>query len=389
MNELQPIITNLAGDVLGKPRDFWDCSVEIPLNDSRLAHVTISIYDPVCGPGGTFLTPADHMLKIMYGDYLVFWGAILTPVWNASENAVQIQAHDPTIRLKRHYHRYGDFAVGTRREGGYPINGMGAKLLVLSAFPTDRQEDLGWPHPGIYFGIDTTTNFAGTAGPMPSYPRPDNLNDAEDDDALWRVVERGTNVWESMTNVTEGVEGFDMEFVPVDSVHPPITNQTGSGNWVTLDWEPGFYVAMNTWESQGKDRTRDNDTNHQITVDGDTIPYGARNVIFQCGIGRDNLDNFVFRPDASAMRNYVGFHTPGGERNRGDKKKFAHGWVQESAEQYGQYHEWQSSGQKDNKRTLKSKVKAYLAGYGFPPSYFDIELSPERQSGAVQAEEPF
>ena len=284
---------------------------------------------------------------------------------------------------------------------------MGAKLLVLSAFPTSRQEGLGWPHPGIYFGIDMTTNFSGRSGPEKSYPRPISLkNPAVDEhgnpdpshanwqgeaDALWRTVERGTNVWESLTNLSASAEGFDIDFVPVDADHPPQTNQThlGIANWFDLDWEPGFYVQMNTWVKQGNDRTRDNTEDHSTTVEGVEHGYGSRNVIFQCGIGRDNLDNFIFRPDASAMRNYVGVHKPGGEKNRGDKASMVHAWVQELAVRYGQYHEWKSSGQDDPKSVMKEIVNHWLAAYGFPPTFFDIELSPDRHAGGVEAEQPF
>jgi hypothetical protein len=225
---------------------------------------------------------------------------------------------------------------------------------------------------------------------MHRHPRgPENLRDPEDDDAFWTVVERGTNVWESLQYITKAVEGFDIDFPPVDADHPPQTNQTGSGDWVTREWEPGFYVQMNTWIKQGQDRTKSNTVDHEVEVDGDTFGYGARNVVFQCGFGRDNLDNFIYRPDASAMRNYVGVHTPGGQVNRGDRAKMAHVWVQDSAERYGQYHGWETAGQKDPKRILKLKAKYITAAYGYPPTYFDIEISPERTGGGIAAEEPY
>ena len=355
--------------------------------------MTLSIYDDALG--GTFtagdnVTPGDHMVKVYYRTHLIFWGQIITPVWDGSQNQVTLNCHDPTIRLKRHFHRYGDMVVGTRRDGGYPINGMGMRMLVLSALPTDRQESLGWPHPGIYFGFDSTTDFTGFDGPLESWPRPDDIQDWQTGDALWRTAERGTNVWESMTNLVQSAEGgFDMDFDPVDADKPPQTNLSASGDWESFDWEPGFYCQMNTWIKQGQDRTRTNEVDHEVTVDGVPQPYGARNVIFQYGFGRSNLDNFVFRPDASAMRNYAGVHYPGGRDQRGDRAKMAHVWVQESAARYGQYHEWQTSGQKDSKKIMKEKAKAITGAYGSRPSTTRSTLAPERAGGGIEGEEPY
>ena len=387
---LQIFFTDLEGEVVGTPSNFWDTQVEIPLNDARLASTTVSIYDTVgLGAGGENVTPADRMLKVTYGDHLVFWGQILTPVWDAANKSVQLQAHDPTIRLKRHFHRYGDFAVGTRSQGGYPLNGMGARILVLSSFPTDRQEALGWPHPGIYFGFDSTTDFTGQDGPYPSYPRPVDLEDIQDDEAIWFRAERGANVWDTLQNLTKAVEGFDISFTPCDADHPPQTNLTGDGDWIAKEWSPGFYCQMNCWVEEGNDRTKSNETDHEVVVDEVTYTNGAKNVVFQCGFGRDNLDNFIFRPDAAQMRNYAGVHYPGGQRNKGDRKRMAHAWLQESAARYGQYHEWATADQKLDKPVMMMMAKAYLTAYGFPPTYFDIELSPDRFGGGVSSEEPY
>jgi hypothetical protein len=228
--------------------------------------------------------------------------------------------------------------------------------LHESAIPSDEQLARGVPHPGILWGRDTVP----AEGPRPA----DLEAAAAPGDGIWRVVQRGTNVWESIRNMsTSVVPAIELEYQPVDADHPP-THQTHPGaDVVTLEWEPGFYAQLNTWARQGVDRTRGNGE--------------FREAVFQYRHGVQNLSNFTWEPDGSVVRNYAVATYPGGERNSGDTMRRRRARNDESWQRFGIYGSWESTGQEDSVELLQARANAVVKAYAFPPDFFSMTVKPE------------
>jgi hypothetical protein len=302
-------ITDQEGVVVAAPERWEDTEVVIPLNDSRTARTTISLHDVAAAQ----VTPLDRLLKVYYGSLLVFWGYILNPIWDAAAGTVEINAHDPTIKLKHHFHRYGDTVV----ENVVPVNGTGMRNILLSAAPTLAQQGRGVLSHGIEFGTDTTTDHGVNRVP----------------------IERGTNVWESLLSLSESAIGPDFEFVPDD----------------TLD--PHAYVVFNTADTLGTDITDD--------------------VVFHYGFGVDNLENFVYSPDGDAVRNYMVVVPPGGTTDSTDTRRaLSHSeasWLQYGIYQGWE----SSGQRDVDPAYLQQIADAWVDAYAEVPKFFQIDPKPD------------
>jgi hypothetical protein len=304
-------ITNLDGEVVAQPFQFESAEVVVPLNDSRTARVTLSMHDPVAQE----ILPLKRLLKVYYGTLLVFWGYITQPIWDAQSGLIEVNAHDPTLKLKHHFHRYGDWAV----DFSYPLDGIGMRILLESTIPIQPQLDRGVIGNGIEWGTNTVT------------PQPE-----EAEGGLYRIVQRGMNVWESVLEMTKSAEApMDFEFEPQDGLGP------------------GYFCVINTANYLGVDKT-------------DVLP-------FHFGYGADNLENFIYQPDGDATRNYwVAVH-PGGDTNRDEADKKALYHDEDSWLEYGIYQGWESSQQKDyNQAVLAARAQMYVEAYATPPEFFSI-----------------
>jgi hypothetical protein len=326
-------ITDLDGEVLATIREHQGGEVVIPLNDSRTASVTVSVFDDVC----QHIAPLSRMLKVFYHDWLVFWGVILKPSWSASDAAnsrVTINAHDPSLAWKKNYHRYGDYVVDV----GYPIDGRGLWYLAESAVPSITQQNAGVRHPGILWGVDTSVHTG---------PKPTKIEEPQPGDGLWAICQRGQNVWESIGQLSEAAIAPDWDLRPIDVDHPG----------AEVLWLPGFYAEMNVYEKRMVDR--------------------SNTVVFHKGFGKNNVQDMTWEPDGDAVRNYAVEVYPGGERDRSDANRKALAHDQASWEEIGIYETWNSSNSTDSNEVLQLKADAWVAAYKEPPDFFTITPNPE------------
>jgi hypothetical protein len=174
---------------------YSDLSVRRVINDVSEARVTISMYDAAA----VHCTPFAFALKVNYNDECVFWGRA-----NAEDNfgagTVTISAGDVEI-LRHHYVRIGDPILditdpdtGLTDEGLIQPDSSGISLLIDCAQNLDDQDDAGWPVLGI---------------------RPRTLADSGSTSPLG--VERGMEVFDTISTIIGAQTGPDIEFLPVDS----------------------------------------------------------------------------------------------------------------------------------------------------------------------------
>jgi hypothetical protein len=318
----------IAGGTIYRTGEGGGLEVTDPLNDSRTARLTLSLYDKAA----RHARPLDRVLAVTYGPYLIFKGPILQASTDYANGTVTINAHDATIRLKHHYHRYGDVACDSQ----YPVDGRGVRWLTESALPTATEMADDMPPNGILWGHDTTTHEPAT------------------DEGIWRgPVKPGTNVWESLGNLTQVFRpplteggpplGIDFRFRPVDKDHLGVYGAT----------IPGFFCELDTADRLGADKH-------------DTL-------ILEHGQGTDNAENVMHEPDGDVVRNRATIVYPGGQKNRSDPERHATANATGSQHDYGLLEAYESSGQqKDTKTILKAKAKDIVQAYARPPDFFTV-----------------
>lgn len=333
--QLKARITDLYDNLLVTADKHQGIEVVWPQNDTRTAKVTLSVYQDACRE----VRPLDRLIKITYGPYLIFKGYIVNPVWNAQNRTVEVNCVDATLKLKHHFHRYGDYAV----DMGYPIDGRGMRILIESSVPIEGQLDRGIPGNGIWWGVDSTTH----QGARPT------ANSDSLDAALWGTAVRGTNVWESITNMGQVLTAPDFDFDPIDEEHPPTYKDpsTESG------YVPGFLAQLHTADKMQNDRTE--------------------KVFFQFGFGTNSAEGFTYEPDGDAVRNYAVEVNPGGERFRGDPKNKGTYHSEESWAQYGIYGNWESAKAKYTRAGLQSRAAQWVRAYAYPPEFFTVDPRPD------------
>jgi hypothetical protein len=328
--QLKARIFDLQDTHLATLHQHEGIEVTWPLNDSRLASVVVSIYNDAL----QHVRPLDRILTIEYGPFLLFKGYVVKPVWSAASKTVQINAHDATLKLKHHYHRFGDPVV----DDGFPADGVGFRMLLESSVPIAAQLTRGIPNNGILDGTDTVPE----QGPKPSDP-------SAPDAPLWGKIDRGRNVWDSLVTLTQSAVGFDFDFEPIDKAHPPV-----SGTHT-----PGFLAQIHTRPRVGVDRTGE--------------------VVFHYGFGADTAEDLTYEPDGDVVRNYWVEVNPGGEKNEGDDINKALVHDETSWLRYGIYGGWESAGQKWPKAVLVERAKQWVASYAYPPDFFTVDPKPDAE----------
>jgi hypothetical protein len=306
----------LAGGTIYYTSSGGGLEVIDPLNDSRTARLTVSMYDRC----SKFARPLDRVLSVTYGTHLIFKGPILSVSRDFQEGKVTIFAHDPTIKLKHHYHRYGDWAV----DAGYTLDGRGMQTLVESSLDWESETDSGIPPNGILWGYDNTTH--------------------RDDKT---AAKRGQNVWDSVVSLSQIVGGPDFRFRPVDKYHD------GKYPASLGIHDLGFMVELDTNDHLGTDKQDE--------------------VIFEAQIGQDNAENILHEPDGDVVRNYFTQVAPGGPRNRNDEEKSATVKAGGSIHDYGFYEGYESSGNaKDPVSVLRARAQDWVGAYARPPAFFTV-----------------
>lgn len=202
----------------GRIADPQAGEVVIPLNDSRTASVTVSVFDPVVetlaaavASNDLHQIPYETHLKVYYNGLLVFWGPIKVRSADLAAGTVRFDAVDLSLRLIKHFVREGDplLAGGTvdnvTGDGYLPISHEGLRLL------RDAGDTVSFPPLGI---DDGTNDFT---------PDPNAIID----------VHRGDQVWSTMQRIQQAL-GPDFELEP---------REAGDG----------FYCQLNTYTHQGTD----------------------------------------------------------------------------------------------------------------------------------------
>ena len=132
---------------------YSDLVVEHPLNDARLCRFTCPIEDINAlrqSNVAELSQPLERYVKVYYRGYLVFWGPILKPIFNFATNQVEVNAHDMSYWVKRHFvHRWDEIVrKPLAPHGRLQVSEADAPALALRQFEgadnmTDRQGALG------------------------------------------------------------------------------------------------------------------------------------------------------------------------------------------------------------------------------------------------------
>jgi hypothetical protein len=324
-------LTEFDGTELVTLHSALDASVTIPLNDARTASVTLSVYDPAVA----YVRPLHRLLKVFWGDWLVFWGPILQPEYALSDpgsSTVKVNAHDPTLYWKKQFHRYGDAAVDI----GYSLDGMGIFTCATSAYPSYDARLRGVPHPGIYFGEDTSIR---------QLPKPDNIEKPEAGDGLWTRATRGQNIDETIKGIQSAATGPDWDLRPIDAEHPGVLRT----------WTPGYYAELNIYSRRYVDRL-------------DTV-------LLTKGTGTDNCESFNWTPDGDQVVNYATVVAQGGEKDSTDEdhRQLVHD--ESSWQDYGIMQRWEAA-QNDQASAeyLHEIGVALVTNYAEPPNVIAATL---------------
>lgn len=191
----------------GRIADPRDGLVDIPLNDSRRAGVTVSTLDPLVSD--ILENAYGRCLRVYYRDKLVFWGAVHLGEAAMGDGTVRLSATDPSLMLIHHYLRRGDLDGALNASNGdkgtVTIDHLGLRQL-RDAGTTEH-----FPRLGI---INGTNDF-------PAAP-----------DSLMGVF-RGDELWGTMQQLAASL-GPDFELEPVEGI-------------------AGAYAKLNTYKRQGSD----------------------------------------------------------------------------------------------------------------------------------------
>jgi hypothetical protein len=333
MGRLGVFLDSLDGEPLGMATSFKDWEVTIPLNDSRTGKVTLPIKDPIAA----HVRPMQTRVRMYWDSLLVLHGLVTTPNWNVGDGEVEVIVHDPTVFLKHHYLRFGDLTVDT----GYNIDDNGLWYVLADARASEYQLGEGVRDLPIAEGC---------------YMR----DVAIDEGTKHRKAERGSQVWDTLTNSVELFQGPDMDFRPVDAV---TGMQQGEpvGGFDSTPWDPMFMCQMDLYEQAMTDRSA-------------TFDHSA--VLLQYGFGRDNLSDMTYSPDGESVKNAPVFVKPGGETDATDATSRGDYIDLTSQATYGIMESWESAGQNDDLELLEDKAHLYAALYSDPLDAMTVTLKP-------------
>lgn len=327
MSQLWLKVCDLEGNTIGMLNQFAGVQGMIPWMDSRTGEAVIAMSDPLAKE----LYPLKRIIKLYYGsrDHPAITGILLKPSYDFAAGTVSISFHDPSIKLKHHYHRFGDIVV----DKGFPVDGRGMRRLIESSLPTVNQVARLIPDNHISWGLNVTVD-----------------QDPKDEGGIWGKCERGDNVWDSVIELAQKDIGPDFELEPRDDL-------TKTGHFVRLN------VGAKPTDAEG---------GFPLSVDyTDPSPSGSGLVAFHYGV---NAAGFRYDPDGSAVRNHYTAVIPGGPRNRstadGDMAVY-HSEL--SLAIYGIYESFESvSGDDIPHSLLEADAKGWVRNYRMPPEYFEV-----------------
>lgn len=306
---------------------YSNLEVVHPWCDSRTCRFTAPIFDTkAVGESNVsyFRESGYTWIKVLYRNRLIFNGPIIRPRFDFEAGTVEVNAHDPTFYLKRHFVHSWDKEL-LRNNGKLPVSAASMWKLVEAAF-TDEDGN-SFRLPGF------------TRGHLSSLPALANS---------YIEVQLGMSLWELLLQMAELADGPDFDFKPIDQRHP------GRG-----------------WESYG-DRgqaTAEFRAFLSVNDDGKFDGIGSDKtdkVVFHYGWGRGNLKNFIYEPDAEPLTTRVTASPSKGKREMG----LTFG----SEQGYGILERWDEPDQgysTEAKRRLW--IESQLAAYSRPLEGFTIE----------------
>lgn len=253
---------------------FSDVNFQHNMNEGRTASVTLSMYDSLVG----IVAPYSQALSIWYirpgedNRERIFWGTC-NVIEDYAAGTVTLDGQDPSIMLQHHYLRIDDLALNNpqdNKKGNIPLDGRGIALLVSAGNPGTLPlvlDAVGIP----LLGLTTHNHMANRA-------------------VIRLEVERGQEIWATITDIVEGVAGPDIDLKP---------NQGLNGGLPSGATSQGFglgrcYAVLHSYDPWGG-----------ATVLGRDL--GAV-IHFEYGLAQDNASNVRISPtrpgnDAVAVDN--------------------------------------------------------------------------------------
>ena len=319
----------LAGGTITTPSKAAASKSRDPLNDSRTATVTVSVYDKAAQHARAL----DRVLSVTYGPYLVFKGQILQVSTDFAAGTVPDQCAGPQPSASNTTTTgYGDRAVNV----GYPIDGLGMRRLIESAIPTQSELAAASPR--------TASCGARTPSPTPAR-NPRTSSNPEAGDGLWRNVERGANVWETVRTSPKPSAAPNSGCGPIDR-DPPRRRPR-------RHCRPGSTAKSTPTNSPAKCPTRRwwCSSTAPASTTPKTSPTNPTGTWSATGSGKSARAAKKTGPDHSAGVT-------------AQKKG--------SQEDFGLMEGWESSGQDDSMDVLARRRRRWSTSYGRPPDYFSV-----------------
>lgn len=436
--------TDRAGDGPGgadpvQIRNYADVSIPTPLSDTREGAVSFSAYEEVAGllyfegiPDDSSATYQIGALGRMLRIYVrqstqpKFWGPIVIANWEAGSGRVLVTAHDQSVRLKKHFARWGDETVGEFGDPAKPLNPLDYRTirrLVEHAENTPTQNN--YPPLGIdiasgsndgldapwvvrhdhtsgnftlTFDGDTTGNIAYNASASTLESALEALSSIGVGDVvvtkpsagLWEIVLTGAldGALDPLTGSVGSLAGGDyftvarslIEIARGDNIWERVVEVSESRYGPDFELEPRddlgvcqthddtvtewpFYCVLNTYEQQGTDRT------------------GTLTFTYIEGAADNNLEDVEWEPSGDPVRNTVTSVGQGTETDPGERV-FAHDL--DSWTDIGIYVNWQNPAGGNTEFTreaMRDVANDEVAAYSRPPNFFTLRVRAERPAG--------
>lgn len=208
-------ITDLYGNVLTWTNEFgatqaWieqytALSVSLAVSDDRTASVTLSLYHPAVAllikvnEAGDRIATLARMIRIKYRGTTIFWGLVVTPKISTEKAQIEINCQGPTYKLRHRQLNLGDDIVSPDDPSAprvqNPSDWSTMKAIVEAAYDTPGQYALNIPDIGVL-----VENVSGVDAP----------------EAFWTQIERGSNNWDELQQVTESAFGGEFDVIPHD-----------------------------------------------------------------------------------------------------------------------------------------------------------------------------
>ncbi len=326
---------------------FLDLEVTHQLNEPRTGRVVLSIHDPIVAT----LEPFEQAVWIGYkrpletlSEAIIYGQCNVVTDYEAATVTLDIQ--DPAWRLRHHYIRRGDVALNIdNNRGSLPDHGYSVETIVDAARNIQAQQDRGVP--ALALDVQEV-----------------DLDDPGPDDVGPINFERGQECWALIEQIIRGVGGPDLDICPA---------------WFfPVQWVGTLKLY------QPADPPPDGPHVDALARDldpADPDDPGAGEVIFDYGIGQDNLVGLVEEPGRPTTHAHV-LDEPAAYRETSADA--------DSSYRVGILVDWIGAGyavQRPTRtvpadtRPLRELADAHVKAYGRPPKHLTATLRPDDALG--------